>query len=148
MKKVLISACIVGMNVRWNGANKHNKDVQQWALENGIELIPVCPENELFGTPRPPIKVLSVSGEVKFKMPSVYVCDLLEDKSKEIYGRYMDASGFIGISGSPSCGKSVGVKGTGEMTRGFMHITTQLPTVEIGNLKSEACRAAFLRKLR
>ena len=55
--KILISACVFGKNVRWNATNRSSDEVKQWADSNGYELVPVCPENELFGTPRKSIRL-------------------------------------------------------------------------------------------
>ena len=50
--KVLISACVVGNPVRWNTSARHHEFVTTWAKENGIELVPVCPEARLLGIPK------------------------------------------------------------------------------------------------
>ena len=62
--KLLISACVLGEDVRWNGSNKLKKYVMDWAEKNSIELIPVCPENLAFGTPRPPIRLVQIEEKV------------------------------------------------------------------------------------
>ena len=63
--KILISACVYGDDVRWNGSNRHHQHIHDWAEENGYELVPICPEHELFGTPRSTIRLRAVDGEVK-----------------------------------------------------------------------------------
>ena len=45
--KILISACVYGEDVRWNGSNRHHQHIHDWAEEHGYELVPICPENEL-----------------------------------------------------------------------------------------------------
>lgn len=42
MDKLLVSACLLGENCKYNGGNNYNKDV--CALAEKYELIPVCPE--------------------------------------------------------------------------------------------------------
>lgn len=43
-KKVrLVSACLLGVNCKWNGKNNRNKKVIE-LLAKGEILIPVCPE--------------------------------------------------------------------------------------------------------
>lgn len=42
MKKILVSACLLGHNVKYNGKNNFNKFVD--ALKNKYEIIPICPE--------------------------------------------------------------------------------------------------------
>ena len=66
--KILVSSCVLGNNVRWNGSNKNSDSLNSWARENSIELVPVCPEDALFGTPRPPIRLIHVEGTTRFKM--------------------------------------------------------------------------------
>ena len=63
--KVLISACVFGHDVRWNGKNKLSDDIKEWACKMKIELVPVCPEHELFGTPRRPIRLEDYDGEAR-----------------------------------------------------------------------------------
>ena len=49
-KKILVSACLLGRNCRYNGGNSNLSELE----DAGVEWIPVCPEEagEL-GTPRP-----------------------------------------------------------------------------------------------
>ena len=146
-RKILISACLLGDKVRWNGAQKLNSSLISWCEENDIELVPVCPENELFGTPRPPIRLRLKEGEICAMMNGTDVSLELENKCKEIYDRNQDALGFIGIHGSPSCGISVGVKGLGKVTKGFMHKVPDIPTVESGQVRSPHQRSVFLNRV-
>ena len=49
-KKVLISACLLGKNCRYNGGHSHQKELD--ALD--VDWVPVCPEEAGdMGTPRP-----------------------------------------------------------------------------------------------
>ena len=67
MEKLLISACLMGQNCKYNGGNNYTPLVEE--LKKRYELIPVCPE--CFGglpIPHPPServgeKVLSKEGE-------------------------------------------------------------------------------------
>jgi len=145
--KILISSCILGQNVRWNGSNKTDEGLIKWAKENGIELLPVCPENELFGTPRPPIRLIDVYGEIQAQMKGEDVMGILDSKCQEIFKRYPDAVGFIGIANSPSCGVNVGVKGHGKTTKGSMHKISKISTIEINQLKNHNQRVIFLSRL-
>lgn len=62
--KIAVSACLLGINCKYNGGNNYNKKVVALACDN--EIIPVCPEvlGEL-PTPREPSEI--VDGEVKHK---------------------------------------------------------------------------------
>lgn len=63
----LISACLAGINCKYDGHNNYNR-VAKWLLDNNLA-IPICPE-ELGGLPTPRVpservgdKVLSKEGE-------------------------------------------------------------------------------------
>lgn len=104
---ILVSACLLGVNCRYNGTGQLSKSLL--ALLDEHTLIPVCPE-QLGGlqTPRPPAElkahlVLTKSGldvtsafekgaEETLKLAKLYHCDLaiLKERSpscgaKEIY---------------------------------------------------------------
>ena len=146
--KVLVSACLMGESVRWNGANKRSGDLISWAANNDIELIPVCPENELYGTPRSTIGLVYIDEKVQAKMAGRDVSVELSEKCQEIRERHPDAVGFIGIYGSPTCGISVPVKKFGKVTKGYMHDQALFPTVEVGQLKSCSQRETFIRRIK
>lgn len=145
--KILVSACLLGENVRWNGANKESRKLIEWAEENNVQLEPVCPEDELFGTPRQPIRLIQIDDKISALVGEKDVIEDLVSKSEEIHLRHHDAVGFIGISGSPSCGISVGVKKMGGMTKGTMHSTSKIPTTEIGHFKNVKSQEAFLNRI-
>ena len=146
--KILISACVYGENVRWNGSNRHHQHIHDWAKEHGYELIPVCPENELFGTPRATIRLRAVNGEVKAYAGKKEVYGDLQEKSRQIADRYADVVGFIGISRSPTCGLSTGVKGYGSTIKAPMHQSLDCPTTEISSMNTETNRDNFLKRVR
>lgn len=50
MKKIIVSACLLGYNCKYSGSNNKNDAVLK--LKNKYELIPVCPE-EAGGLPTP-----------------------------------------------------------------------------------------------
>ncbi len=145
--KVLISSCVLGNEVRWNKQGKLNSEVVEWAEQNDIELIPVCPENELLGTPRDKIRLIQIEEKTCAHYKNRDIMEELKSKCQEILERYPDASGFIGIYGSPTCGISVGVKNLGSVTKGVMHKQCQMPTVESNALRNENNREIFLRRL-
>jgi len=146
--KILISSCVFGKSVRWNGTNRLDEGIKQWAEQNNIELIPVCPENELFGTPRKSIRLRQKDDEVLAIMGQENVYDVLQEKCAEISERFNDVAGFIGIANSPSCGLSVGVKDRGSTMKAVMHQNLQCPTTEISSMKSKKNQDAFLERLR
>ena len=46
--KLLVSACLLGENCKYNGGNNRNEQVR--ALERYFQLIPVCPECLFLGS--------------------------------------------------------------------------------------------------
>lgn len=70
VKKVLVSACILGANCKYNGENNFNAEIVE--LLKGREIVSVCPEAlSGAGTPRPP-------------------AEIREGKVYDIYGRDVD----------------------------------------------------------
>jgi uncharacterized protein YbbK (DUF523 family) len=145
--KILISACVYGQDVRWNATNRRDQEIQHWAESNGFELVPVCPENELFGTPRKAIRLRAIDGEIKGFAGKDEVYGKLKDKCKEISNRHNDIVGFIGIANSPSCGLSAGVKDLGSTIKAPMHQALDCPTTEISSMRSEKNRDLFLKRI-
>lgn len=82
--RILVSACLAGINCRYDGRNKVNKKIKKMVEEG--KAICVCPE-ELGGlsTPRPPSEILNATGE-----------DVLNQKAKVINKKGEDVtSNFI-----------------------------------------------------
>jgi len=146
--KILISACVNGDKVRWNGTNREDTNIKEWAEKNNFQLVPVCPENELFGTPRAPIRLMQSGEKVLAIIGQEEVYDKLEGKCEEISQRYEDVVGFIGIANSPSCGLAAGVKGRGSTMKAPMHRWLGCPTTEIGAMRSEKNRDLFLKRIK
>ena len=146
--KILISACVFGEQVRWNGTDRTDEDIKKWAVKNNFLLVPICPEHELFGTPRRPIRLMQREEDVLAIMGQEEVYEDLINKTKEIAEKHKDAVGFIGISNSPSCGLSVGVKGRGGTVKAPMHQSLSCPTTEISSMRSEQNRELFLRRVK
>lgn len=60
--KILVSACLLGRNCKYNGGNNYDPKVA--AFLEGKEIVPVCPEVMAgLGIPRTPIEI--VAGELK-----------------------------------------------------------------------------------
>lgn len=53
--KIVVSACLLGRNCKYNGGN--NLDPRVTAFVEGREVIPVCPE-ECLGMPRVPMEIV------------------------------------------------------------------------------------------
>jgi len=59
--KILISACLIGENCKYNGGNNYNEAVMKFI--KGHEVIAVCPE-QLGGLPTPRLCSENVNGEI------------------------------------------------------------------------------------
>ena len=146
-RRVLISACVLGKNVRWSGGNKRYDKIKDWADANDIELVPVCPENDLFGTPRAKIRLRQDGEEVRGIMKGKDIFPQLRDHCEKILVKNADAVGFIGIANSPSCGISVGVMNRGSTMKAPMHATAPFPTTEVNSLRTTKGLANFLHRI-
>ena len=146
--KVLISGCLLGHDVRWNGANKHAPEIVEWAESEGIHLVPVCPEDMLYGTPRAPIKLTLVGQDVHAVVGGEDVFENLRTTCRSIQNDHPDAVGFIGMGGSPTCGIGVGVKKLGTTIKGAFHQVAEMPTTDINQLKSTKTREMFLQRIK
>ncbi|MCR4691417.1 MAG: DUF523 domain-containing protein [Lachnospiraceae bacterium] len=57
MKKIIVSACLLGQNCKYNGGNNYSKKVAEFIKE--YEVIPVCPEVAGgLSTPRIPCEIV------------------------------------------------------------------------------------------
>jgi uncharacterized protein YbbK (DUF523 family) len=52
MRPILVSACLLGLLTRYNGASKRHEPVLRFIHDQGLIPIPVCPE-QLAGLPTP-----------------------------------------------------------------------------------------------
>ncbi len=105
MKKVAVSACLLGELCRYDGASKPALHVRE-ALE-GWEIIPFCPEAPVLGTPRERISVLkTASGSLRVKGDESGrdVTDLLRYETLRFLKEHPDVTRFVLKSKSPSCG--------------------------------------------
>ncbi|RLA70416.1 MAG: hypothetical protein DRG09_03255 [Epsilonproteobacteria bacterium] len=104
MKKVAISACLLGQKCRYDASDNRNEALL--GLLEGTELIPFCPEDHAFGTPRPTMDLVETkeghkaisneSGEDLSASVTQYAQHFFDTHTK------IDL--FIGKDRSPSCG--------------------------------------------
>lgn len=103
MKKVAISACLLGEKCRYDASD--NKNEKLLSKLKGAELIPFCPEDDAFGTPRPTMDLIETKKGHKAISNSTG-----EDLSAPVieyatafFERHTDIDLFIGKDRSPSC---------------------------------------------
>ncbi len=104
MKKVAISACLTGKECRYDATD--NFSAKLMACLDGCELVPFCPEDYAFGSPRPTMDLVQVEGEVK-AISNKTGADLsvaVEGYAKQFFNTHTDIELFIGKDRSPSCG--------------------------------------------
>jgi len=104
IKKVIISACLLGENCRYDGKTKEVSEILQKYKD--CEIIPFCPEAPVFGTPRDRISVVKVNNENRIIVDSTCrdVTKLLEDEIENFIENNLHVDEIILKSKSPSCG--------------------------------------------
>lgn len=104
MKKIAISACLLGEACRYDGTDNRNDLLLEY-LE-GCELIPFCPEDDAFGTPRPTMDLVKTAEGIR-AISNGTGEDLsapVEAYAKHFFENHRDIDLFIGKDRSPSCG--------------------------------------------
>ena len=108
-KKVLVSACLLGKNCRFNGGHSNLPDLE----DLDVDFIPVCPEEAgNLGTPRPAAEMQDSAESIINGVGSVLTNDGHDVTEKFIQGaeesldRGLTSEAEIAIlkSRSPSCG--------------------------------------------
>lgn len=100
--KIVVSACLLGENCKYNGGNNYSEKVAQFV--SGWEVIPVCPERLAgLGIPRTPIeirdgRVISRDGEDVTAVLNEAVGQILAQLKSE------DVQCVVLKSRSPTCG--------------------------------------------
>ena len=105
---ILISACLVGMNCKYNGKNNYNKKALE-LVKNG-QAIPVCPE-QLGGlsTPRKPAEIKTINDKrYVYDNENNDVTDKFIKGADEVLklAKELNVEKVILQSRSPSCGVS------------------------------------------
>lgn len=101
--RLLVSACLLGENCKYNGGNNKNDAVA--ALSEHFDIIPVCPE--CFGgleIPREPNEI--INGRVFSKSGREYTAEYNDGAEKTLYvAAEANAAYAVLKERSPSCGK-------------------------------------------
>ena len=125
MEKLLISACILGTNCKYNGKNNYNPLVEK--LKERYILIPICPE-EMGGlsTPRNPSEILN--DKVISSKGDDVTNNFFDGANKALdIAKKENISKALLKEGSPSCGSNYIYDGTFTKTKvDGMGITARL----------------------
>lgn len=137
--KIVVSACLLGENCKYNGGNNFSHDVAEFI--KGREVIPVCPECLAgLGVPREPIEI--VNGVVCHKDGSS-VDDALRKAVTQILTELdgQDIECVILKSRSPTCGVKQVHDGTfsGKLVEGMGVLAAALKENGYKVLDSEDC---------
>lgn len=96
--KIIVSACLLGRNCKYNGGNNLNEKVV--AFLQGHEIVPVCPE-EILGVPRVPMEI--VDGVLINKEGTV-----VDEPVRRAVAKIVDENPDVDLavlkSRSPTCG--------------------------------------------
>ncbi len=104
MKKIAISACLLGEKCRYDASDNRN-DVLLSQLEEFV-LIPFCPEDHAFGSPRPTMDLIQTQ-EGQKAISNLTGKDLsvpIVQYAKDFFKQHTELDLFIGKDRSPSCG--------------------------------------------
>lgn len=153
------SACLLGMEVRYNGGHKRSSLCSQ-SLSAHVDFIPVCPEVGIgMSVPREPIRL---TGDPKSPRAvgtqnrSRDLTDALARYALHMTHDLQGISGFIFMQQSPSCGlQRVKVyhdnghssePGQGIFAAAFCALNPDLPVEEDGRLNDPVLRENFLTR--
>ncbi|RLA77189.1 MAG: hypothetical protein DRG30_00870 [Epsilonproteobacteria bacterium] len=104
MKKVAISACLIGQKCRYDATD--NYDVKLLEKLNDYIVIPFCPEDFAFGSPRPTMDLIERINGIK-AISNLTGDDLsppIERYAERFFDKHPGIDLYIGKDRSPSCG--------------------------------------------
>lgn len=96
--KIMVSACLLGRNCKYNGGNNLNEKVVSFL--QGHEIVPVCPE-EILGVPRVSMEIV---GGVLINKEGTVVDEPIRKAVAKIVEENTDVDLAILKSRSPTCG--------------------------------------------
>lgn len=104
MRKIAVSACLVGANCRYDGTTKSNNAVVEAFKDD--EIILFCPEAPVLGTPRERISVIFKNKEYRLigdESGNDYT-QAIQDQVDLLMHKHPDLDMIVLKSKSPSCG--------------------------------------------
>ncbi len=159
--KLGISSCLIGNLCRYDGA--HSKDAFVYnILQKYFEIVPYCPEDMIFGSPRETIRLVRNGDDIKVTTSdgSKDVTKQLDDISVFCAQKIAkdDICGFILKSKSPTCGmervkvyqekNAPSIKeGVGLFAKRIKEFYPYLPVEEEGRLNDPWLKENFLMQV-
>lgn len=159
--KLGVSACLMGVEVRFNGGHKESHLLTR-ALNEYFDFVPACPEVAIgLGIPREAIRLVGDTdhpravGTVHHAMD---VTEQLADYGEQMATELSDICGYIFMQKSPSCGlervkvyRDNGVPfetgGRGIYAQAFCARHPDLPVEEDGRLNDPVLRENFITRV-
>lgn len=114
--KIGVSGCLLGAKCNFNGTDLLSNFVKELQNNDQIELISFCPEDSVFGTPRPNLRIVGGNGfDVLDGSASVINENSQDVTAKQIEGANQFLQNLLAskvkyailMDGSPSCGSNV-----------------------------------------
>lgn len=127
---VIVSACLLGVNCRYDGGNAYSEEVLNYIEENNLNPIPVCPE-QLAGLPTPRnqyevlgdgFDILEGEGEVRSAYGDIMTSQFKKGAEETLkIAKLLKTEIALLKSFSPSCGAGRIYSGTfsGEGKEGY-----------------------------
>lgn len=158
--KIVLSACLSGKPVRYNGGTVEDAFVKK--LITYCEVVEVCPEVEIgLGVPRPKIIVYKTQEGYRLSQPSTgaELTQRMEEYAEKFFSSLSEVDGFVLKSKSPSCGVSNTLvykdpqgeefygKGKGLFALRAIERFGLLPIEDEGRLKNPEIKDHFLVRL-
>ncbi len=159
--KLGVSACLMGSLCRYDGTCSKDNFIAN-TLAQYFDFEPYCPEAEVFGTPRPTIRLMNKDGEVRVvtTKDKEDLTETLDESCEKNANRIKNDNlcGFILKASSPTCGmERVKVyqeinapsekKGVGRFAALIKEKYPYLPMEEEGRLKDAWLRENFLMQI-
>lgn len=126
--KIGVSSCLLGTKCNFNGKDLLSSFIETLKESNQIEFVPFCPEDSIFSTPRPNLRIVGGDGFDVLDGKALVINEFGKDVTQE---QINGASQFLStlnlaeikyailMDGSPSCGSNVLLKEDGWPTAGF-----------------------------
>jgi uncharacterized protein YbbK (DUF523 family) len=117
--KIGVSSCLIGTKCNFNGKDLLSPFIKELQKSNKIEFVPFCPEDSIFSTPRPNLRIIGGDGfDVLDGKAKVINENGTEVTREQIEGanqflktlNSLEVKYAILMDGSPSCGSNVILK--------------------------------------
>ena len=148
--RIGISQCLLGDNVRYDGAHKRDSFLIE-TLGPRVEWVPVCPEVELgLGTPR---EAMRLAGDPRAPRLVTITSGIDHTEAMARFSQQrvreleaLNLSGYVFKARSPSCGIGEGPLETGLFARAFMAHFPDMPVEDEDHLHNPQAVQSFLER--